>query len=145
MVAMKKGADALKGIHSKLQVTPTLHFSYMCCAHPTAKWRRSIRQWIAFGSRWTLQTRFQTRSRIRSGWATWSTRCVVLFVVHERNAIFAGEIDADGRTSSKPSSRRWSRKNWTTDWPERIVYRCTLLHRLLVLQTVANVSCLFST
>jgi len=34
MVAMKKGADALKGIHSKLQVTPTLYSSYIAVLIP---------------------------------------------------------------------------------------------------------------
>jgi hypothetical protein len=36
---------------------------------------------------------------------------------------------ADGRTSSRPSWKRWSRKSWTTGCAAQIVCRCTRPHR----------------
>lgn len=74
MVAMKKGADALKGIHSSLYVSSfRLVGSHV---DALAKSKRSTRRWTASGNRWTLRTRYRMPFRTRSEWATWSTRWV---------------------------------------------------------------------
>ena len=57
-----------------------------------------------------------------------------------RRAVAEATLTANFRTSSRPSSRRWSRRNWTTDLLAQTECRYTPLHPPLALQTVANVS-----
>lgn len=87
MVAMKKGADALKGIHGSLYV---LFSSPLSCRSRSSSGEltcndiprdlflaistRSMRRWNPFGNRWTSRTRSRTRSATPSTWASrWTT------------------------------------------------------------------------
>lgn len=85
ITAMRKGADALKGIHKQLWVI------LRDVAYSAGRSIKSTLSWTIFANRWILRTRYQRLSRTPLPQEPRSTR-----------------------TSCLKSLLLWSRRNWTT-------------------------------
>lgn len=128
MVAMKKGADALKGIHSSLYVIlpalPSLHLAegYFRKVEKVDQTMDSIREQMDLTN--------EISDAISNPTGMGNQIDEVRFPAPYSRAVGQRMQELTRRrTSSKPSSRLWSRKSWTTDWQVQIGYLCIRRYR----------------
>jgi hypothetical protein len=136
MVAMKKGADALKGIHSSLYVHP-FPVNIQWTKLILSKVEKVDQTMDSIREQMDLTNEISDAISNPVGMGNMVDEVGLILLMRSWPIACTG---TDNRTSSRPNSRRWSRKNWTTDSPEQTEYRYTHRHLLLESRTVASVS-----